>query len=59
VLRQQEAAAGAAMVLYYKAMAFIFQGTIRVQRYWESKGQEYQTSTELNESEWATSQLPH
>ncbi|RSH93147.1 Serine/threonine-protein kinase [Saitozyma podzolica] len=49
VLRQQEAAAGAAMVLYYKAMAFIFQGTIRVQRYWESKGQEYQTSTELNE----------
>ena len=34
-LRQQEAAAGEAVVLYCKALAFIVQGTNRIQRYWE------------------------
>lgn len=52
VLRQQEAVAGEAVVLYCKALAFIMQGTNRIQRYWErvEKNAGYETSSELNES---------
>jgi serine/threonine-protein kinase ULK/ATG1 len=50
VLRQQVAAASEAVVLYCKALAFIVQGTNRIQRYWETR-QDYDTSAELNGSE--------
>ena len=55
LLRQQESVAGEAVVLFCKALAFIVQGTNKIQRYWEGKAAtlEYETSQELNESEWA------
>ena len=52
-LRQQESVAGEAVVLYCKALAFIVQGTNRIQKYWErvERNAGYETSSELNESE--------
>ena len=53
ILRQQEAAAGEAVVLFCKALMFIVQGTTEIQRYWERKASEpaYETSQDLNDSE--------
>jgi len=58
-LRQQEATAGEAVVLYCKALAFIVLGTNRIQRYWErvERNAGYETSSELNESECTSSSV--
>ncbi|WVQ84756.1 serine/threonine-protein kinase ATG1 [Cryptococcus sp. DSM 104549] len=52
VLRQQEAAANDAVVLYMKSLAFIVQAMEKVKRWWKNRTdqfEEYVASQELNE----------
>ena len=60
MLRQQETAAGEAVVLYCKSLTFIVQGTGKIQRQWErrAKGGGYETGAELNDSELGHSLCP-
>lgn len=55
VLRQAEEAASDACALYFKSLAFICAGHERFKKYWDARklrNVEYQTSAELNESEY-------
>lgn len=55
VLRQAEEAASDACALYFKSLAFICAGHERFKKYWDARklrNVEYQTSSELNESEY-------
>ncbi|ODO11320.1 serine/threonine-protein kinase ATG1 [Cryptococcus amylolentus CBS 6273] len=52
LLRQQEAAANEAVVLYMKSLAFIVKAMERVKRYWKGRTESYEgyvASQELNE----------
>lgn len=55
ILRQQEAAANDAVVLYMKSLAFIVKAMDKVKRYWKSRtdvSDGYVASQELNESKF-------
>lgn len=55
ILRQQEAAANDAVVLYMKSLAFIVKAMDKVKRYWKNRTEGYDryvASQELNESKF-------
>ncbi|WRT69818.1 serine/threonine-protein kinase ATG1 [Kwoniella shivajii] len=57
ILRQQEAAANDAVVLYVKALSFVVQAMDKVKRYWKDRD-EHEASPELNEmGQWLRSRF--